>query len=823
MRKYRVFGMSCAACSARVERAVSAVDGVESCTVSLLTSSMTVSGDVDERLILDAVLRAGYTADVIDKNSDRATEKAERDRELSILRKRLIFSAVFLLILMYFSMGHSMWGFYLPAFLNESYIALTVIQLLLSGAILIINRKFFINGTKSIISLSPNMDALVAIGSGSAYIYSLWLFVEIIIEPSHTLYHGLYFESAAMVLTLVTLGKLLEAISKGRTTSALDALISLAPDTASVIRNGEEITVAVGELRKGDVFAVRPGERIPCDGVVEYGESSVDESALSGESIPIDKKIGDTVSAGTTNTYGYLRCIATDVGEDTTLSKIIKTVRDASESKAPIARIADKISAIFVPAVMAIALISLTVWLLCGFGISFALERAITVLVISCPCALGLATPVAIMVGNGVGARHGILFKTAEAIEECGRVKTVVMDKTGTLTEGKPSVTDVICDGDEYEFLSLAHSLEEKSEHPLAIAVNEYAREKGIPPAKTDGFRAVSGLGVVAEHGGESVIGGNLRFVAESAKVTEREIAIADSLSEQGKTPLFFAKGGKIIGIIAVADTVKPDSVYAVKELSRMGISTVMLSGDNKKTANAIASKLGIDKVIAEVLPDEKQKYIYEIMRDSKVAMVGDGINDSPALTAADVGIAVGAGSDIAIDSADIVLMRSAPSDIPNTVRLSRATLCNIKENLFWAFIYNTVGIPLAAGLWIPLTGWQLTPMFGALAMSLSSVCVVLNALRLNLFKFKSHQNINTSSEENSKMNTVKKTVKIEGMMCPHCSGRVRDSLIALKGVAAADVSHERGNAIIELSDDISNEAIINLITSIGYKVTGIE
>ena len=472
---------------------------------------------------------------------------------------------------------------------------------------------------------------------------------------------------------------------------------------------------------------------------------------------------------------------------------------------------------------MAIALISLTVWLLCGFGISFALERAITVLVISCPCALGLATPVAIMVGNGVGARHGILFKTAEAIEECGRVKTVVMDKTGTLTEGKPSVTDVICDGDEYEFLSLAHSLEEKSEHPLAIAVNEYAREKGIPPAKTDGFRAVSGLGVVAEHWGESVIGGNLRFVAESANVTEREIAIADSLSEQGKTPLFFAKGGKIIGIIAVADTVKPDSAYAVKELSRMGISTVMLSGDNKKTANAIAGKLGIDKVIAEVLPEEKQKYIYEIMRDSKVAMVGDGINDSPALTAADVGIAVGAGSDVAIDSADIVLMRSAPSDIPNTVRLSRATLRNIKENLFWAFIYNTVGIPLAAGLWIPLTGWQLTPMFGALAMSLSSVCVVLNALRLNLFKFKSHQNINTSSEENSKMNTVKKTVKIEGMMCPHCSGRVRDSLIALKGVAAADVSHERGDAIIELSHDISDEAIINLITSIGYKVTGIE
>ncbi len=817
MRKFNVFGMSCAACSARVERAVSALDGVTKCSVSLLTNTMTVSGDIDDESVTDAVFRAGYSASVYDENKDRGREKVRRGEEISLLKKRVIISFILLIILMYFSMGHAMWGFYLPQFLDESYIALTVIQLILSGSIIFINRKFFIGGAKSIIALSPNMDALVAIGSGAAYLYSLWLFVQIIIQPSHSLYHGLYFESAAMVLTLVTLGKLLEAISKGKTTSALDALINLAPDTATVIRDGEKMTVSVSELKIGDVFEVRPGESIPCDGIVEYGESSVDESALSGESIPVDKRVGDTVSAGTSNTFGFIRCVATGVGEDTALSKIIKTVRDASESKAPIARIADKISGVFVPTVIAVALVTFTVWMLCGFTFAFALERAITVLVISCPCALGLATPVAIMVGNGVGARHKILFKTAEALEECGRVKAVVLDKTGTLTVGKPTVTDVICENDEREFIALAHSLEEKSEHPLASAVNEYAMKMGIPPVETDGFTAVSGLGVRAVYQGDTVLGGNMRFISENASVTDRDKEIADSLAEEGKTPLLFARGGRIIGIIAVADTVKPDSREAVSELSRMGISTVMLTGDNEKTANAIAKEVGVDRVISEVLPEDKQEYVKELMQSGRVAMVGDGINDSPALTAASVGIAIGTGADIAIDAADIVLMKSSPSDIPSAIRLSRATLRNIKENLFWAFIYNTVGIPLAAGVWIPLTGWQLTPMFGALAMSLSSVSVVLNALRLNLFKFKKHNN--TAKEER----LMKKTVKIEGMMCPHCSGRVKSVLSALDGVVSADVSHERGDAIIELSKDISDEEISALITAQGYRVIGIE
>ena len=815
MKKYQVTGMSCAACSARVEKAVSALDGVESCSVSLLTNSMSVEGDVTEDAVIAAVVGAGYSASPEDEITDTPKISAEdklADNETPKLKRRLVTSLVFLAILMYVSMGHTMWNFPLPKALAESPAAIGLIEFILSAIVLVINQKFFISGFKGLVKRAPNMDTLVAIGSAAAFIYSTCvLFVMISAAPTEAMkhLHGLYFESAAMILTLITVGKMLEARAKGKTTDALKGLMKLAPKTATLIKDGVEAVVSADEVRIDDVFVVRPGESIPVDAVVLEGESSVDESALTGESLPVDKGVGDNVSAATINLSGFLKCRATRVGNDTTLSQIIKAVSDAAATKAPIARLADKISGIFVPVVMAIALVTVVIWLVLGKEIGFALARGISVLVISCPCALGLATPVSIMVGSGVGAKSGILFKTAASLEVAGRINIVALDKTGTVTLGEPRVTDIIPIDDKDELIALAYSLEIKSEHPLARAVVAYAEENGITPRKLDGFKALTGSGVTAEYDGKTLRGGNMKFISSCAEVDEITEKKALELADSGKTPLVFAYGDKILGIIAVADTVKPDAVEAVKELRDTGIHVVMLTGDNKRTANAVASKVGIDEVIAEVLPNGKSAEIEKLKKLGRVAMVGDGINDSPALTCADLGIAIGAGTDIAIDSSDVVLMKSNPTDAVKAIKLGRATLTNIKENLFWAFIYNVIGIPVAAGVLIPL-GITLNPMIGAAAMSLSSFCVVSNSLRLNLIKF------NKNEKRKKQMEIV---LKIEGMMCPHCSGRVKKVLEELAGVISADVSHEKGSAVVKTDGTVALELLKKTVEDQGYKV----
>ncbi len=812
--------MSCAACSARVEKAVSGLEGVKSCSVSLLTNSMSVDGDVPEETVIKAVVDAGYTARCADNTTDTEAVLANmndplEDRETPVLKKRLVSSLVFLVLLMYISMGHTMWNFPLPDVLSENPVAIGLLQLILTAVVMVINQKFFINGFRGIINRAPNMDTLVALGSAAAFVYSVCVLFVMTgnADKAAEHLHGLYFESAAMILTLITVGKMLEAVSKGKTTDALRGLYSLAPKTATVIKDGKEITVLADTVKTDDIFVVRPGESVPVDGIVIEGGSAVNESALTGESVPVDKSVGDSVSAATVNQSGFLKCRATRVGKDTTLSQIIKAVSDAAATKAPIARLADKVSGIFVPAVIIIALVTTVVWLILGKEIGFALARGISVLVISCPCALGLATPVSIMVGSGVGAKNGILFKTASALEEAGRINTVALDKTGTVTLGEPKVTDVIPLGENTndEFIKLAYSLEIKSEHPLARAVVNFASENGVKSLELDNFRAVSGSGVTAELSGEILCGGNLRFISEFAKTDKELTDTVTQLSDAGKTPLIFALGGKIIGIIAVADTVKPDSKDAVKTLKNMGVNVVMLTGDNERTAKAVADTVGIDVVIAGVLPGGKADEIENLRKSGRVAMVGDGINDSPALTSADLGIAIGAGSDIAIDSADVVLMKNSPTDVARAIKLGRATLKNIKENLFWAFIYNVIGIPVAAGVLIPF-GVTLNPMLGAAAMSLSSFCVVSNSLRLNLIK------LNTNNKEKRKKK-MEITLKIEGMMCPHCSGRVKTVLEELAGVISADVSHEKGTAVVKTDGTVAAEVLSNTVEAQGYKV----
>jgi len=832
MEQYNVTGMSCAACSARVEKAVMGVEGVTSCSVSLLTNSMGVEGSASENAIIEAVKNAGYGA--AKKGNAAKKEPAEdalADRETPKLFKRLIASLSFLLLLMYVSMGHTMWGFPLPAFFTGNPIALGLTQLLLSAIVMVINQKFFINGVKGLINRSPNMDTLVALGSAASFIYSVYaLFAMTVAEhPEHYL-HELYFESAAMILALITLGKMLEARSKGKTTDALKSLMKLAPKTATVLRGGKEEAVPVESVKKGDVFIVRPGENVPVDGIILEGHSALDESALTGESIPVDKAAGESVSAATLNTSGFIKCEATRVGEDTTLSQIIKMVSDAAATKAPIAKIADKVSGIFVPVVICIALVTMAVWLALGESAGFALARAISVLVISCPCALGLATPVAIMVGSGIGAKNGILFKNAVSLENAGRVQIIALDKTGTITKGEPAVTDIFpVDAGKDELLALAYSLEKKSEHPLAKAIIKKAEETGIKEEETKNFEIFAGGGLSAAIGSEEASGGNLKFISAKAEIPAVARKKAEELASEGKTPMFFARGGKLFGIIAVADTVKEDSARAIAELRGMGIHTVMLTGDNKKTAEAIGAKVGVDEVVAGVLPDGKENVIKALQKYGKVAMVGDGINDAPALTRADVGIAIGAGTDVAIDAADIVLVNSKLSDVSAAIRLSRKTLRTIHQNLFWAFIYNAVCIPVAAGAFV-WAGLALNPMLGAAAMSLSSFCVVTNALRLNLFDIraaKRDRKIKTASEisiaeefeETEDDGTMKKTLKIEGMMCPHCEARVKALLEALPEVAEAAVSHKKGTAVVKLAAEVSNEALAKVITDNGYKV----
>lgn len=823
MEQYDVKGMSCAACSARVEKAVSKVSGVSSCTVSLLTNSMSVDGTAAEQEIIAAVRNAGYDASV--KGARKAAKEPDdiRDTETPRILRRLISSLVFLLVLMYFSMGHMMLGLPVPPFFEGNHLALGILQMLLAATVMIINRKFFVSGFKGLVHLAPNMDTLVALGSGVSFAYSTVVLFMMTADHSGSLMNELYFESSAMILTLITVGKLLEARSKGRTTDALKSLMKLAPKTATVIRGGAETTVEISQVRTGDIFAVRPGESIPVDGVVLEGGSAVDESALTGESVPVDKEVGDTVSAATINRSGYLRCEATRVGEDTTLSQIIKMVSDAAATKAPIAKIADKVSGVFVPAVIAIAVVTAAVWLFAGQSVGFSLARAISVLVISCPCALGLATPVAIMVGSGVGARNGILFKTAVALEETGKIRSVALDKTGTITLGEPVVTDIVTNGaTEDELLSCAASLEAHSEHPLAKAVLRYADERGTLRTEPDDFRVHSGNGLEGRLGGDIVRGGNRAYIEKTAAIPESLLAQADKLAEQGKTPLFFSKGNKILGIIAAADVVKDDSPAAIAQLKSLGMKVIMLTGDNEKTAAVIGEQAGVDEVIAGVLPDGKERVIRDIKDSGKAAMVGDGINDAPALTTADIGIAIGAGTDVALDAADVVLVKSRLSDVPAAIRLGRATLRNIRENLFWAFIYNIIGIPLAAGVFIPLFGWQLNPMFGAAAMSLSSFCVVTNALRLNFVRLYPKgediipQKNNIIVKENK---TMKDLLKIEGMMCPHCEARVKNALEALPEVDSALVSHESGTAEVTLNAGIPHEALAAAVTAQGYEV----
>ena len=839
MKQYNVTGMSCAACSARVEKAVSAVPGVEACSVSLLTNSMGVEGTADARSIIAAVEAAGYGASEkgAEKNNPSADEDALADRETPVLKRRLLASLGFLLLLMYISMGHMMWGWPLPRFLDGNHVAMGLAQMLLAIIVMVINQKFFVSGFKGLIHRAPNMDTLVALGSGASFVYSTyalfrmtWAQVEGGSDAAMMWMDEFYFESAAMILTLITVGKMLEARSKGKTTDALKGLMKIAPKTATLIVNGQEKTVPIETVKKGDVFVVRPGENIPVDGVVLEGSSAVDESALTGESIPVDKQPGDMVSAATVNQVGFIRCEATRVGEDTTLSQIIRMVSDAAATKAPIAKIADKVSGVFVPVVITIALVTTLVWLLLGREVGFALARGISVLVISCPCALGLATPVAIMVGNGVGAKQGILFKTAAALEETGRIDTVVLDKTGTITAGKPKVTDLIpAEGtDETALLKAAAALELRSEHPLAVAVMEYAGEKGITPEEVKDFTALPGNGLTAKLGGRELVGGSGSFMKKRVKISQALLDQSDALAEQGKTPLFFACDGKLLGIIAVADVLKPDSAQAIRELKNLGIQVMMLTGDNERTANAIGSSAGVDTVIAGVLPDGKESVIREVGEFGKVAMVGDGINDAPALTRADIGIAIGAGADIAVDAADVVLMHGSLLDVAAAIRLSRATLRNIHENLFWAFFYNAVCIPVAAGAFVR-AGLTLNPMLGAAAMSLSSFCVVTNALRLNLFKphdashDKPRRNqavkpieIQITVKEETAMTT---TLKIEGMMCPHCEARVKKALEALDGVDSAVVSHEAGTAVVTGSADF--ETMKAAVEAADYKVLG--
>jgi Cu2+-exporting ATPase len=837
MKQYEVTGMSCAACSARVEKAVKQVPGVTECSVSLLTNSMGVSGSADPVAVIAAVEAAGYgAAEKGHKAAGGAATSADadalRDRDTPILKRRLLWSLGFLVVLMYFSMGHMMWGWPLPSFYDGNHVAMGLTQLLLTGVIMVINQKFFVSGFKSLWHRAPNMDTLVALGSSAAFVYSTYALFAMTGAQVRgddaavmTYMMELYYESAAMILTLITVGKMLEARSKGKTTDALKALMNLAPKTACVERNGVEQTVAIDQVAQGDVFLVRPGETIPVDGVVLEGSSAVNEAALTGESIPVDKASQDTVSAATLNQSGFLRCRATRVGEDTTLSRIIQMVSDAAATKAPIAKVADKVSGIFVPTVIAIALCTTLVWLLLGRGVGFALARGISVLVISCPCALGLATPVAIMVGNGMGAKNGILFKTAAALEAAGRTQIVVLDKTGTITNGTPCVTDLIpAEGVEEEtLLTLACALEAKSEHPLARAILDLGQQRQIVLAPVTDFQALPGNGLSAVCDGQTLLGGNLTYLAARAAIPAALRQRADDLAQQGKTPLFFSRDGALLGCIAVADTIKEDSPQAVRELQNMGVRVVMLTGDNPRTARAIGDQAGVDEVIAGVLPDGKEREVRRLMKNGKVAMVGDGINDAPALTRADVGIAIGAGADVAIDAADVVLMKSHLSDVPAAIRLSRATLRNIHQNLFWAFFYNCIGIPLAAGVFIPL-GLTLNPMFGAAAMSLSSFCVVSNALRLNLFDLRNaakDRKIKPAKKEESIV--MEKTMKIEGMMCGHCEARVKKALEALAEVDAAAVSHETGTAVVTLNAAIADETLKQAVEAQDYKVTAIQ
>ena len=854
MEQYNVTGMSCAACSARVEKAVKKVPGVTSCSVSLLTNSMGVEGTASPAAILSAVQEAGYGASPknasASKTSDASTDlDALADHETPKLKRRLIASLGFLLVLMYFSMGHMMWGWPLPHWFDGNHVAMGLVQLLLAGIVMVINQKFFINGFKGLIHGAPNMDTLVALGSMASFVwstYALFAMTRAQVDGNDELVmHYMmefYFESAAMILTLITVGKMLEARSKGKTTDALKSLMKLAPKTATLVRDGAEVTVAIADVQKGDVFVVRPGENIPVDGVVLEGTSAVNESALTGESIPVDKAVGDKVSAATTNQSGFLRCEATRVGEDTTLAQIIKMVSDAAATKAPIAKIADTVSGFFVPAVISIAVVTTIVWLLLGHELGYALARGISVLVISCPCALGLATPVAIMVGNGLGAKNGILFKTAASLEAAGRTQIVALDKTGTITSGEPRVTDILPAGgvSESELLTLAASLEQKSEHPLAKAVLAYAETETIACPDVTDFAALPGNGLSARLDGMEIYGGNAEFIAAKASVPAELQAEAARLAAEGKTPLFFGGAGRLMGVIAVADTLKEDSPRAIRELQNMGIRVVMLTGDNQRTADAIGRQAGVDEVIAGVLPDGKEAVIRRLQESGKVAMVGDGINDAPALTRADTGIAIGAGTDVAIDAADVVLMNSRLSDVPAAIRLSRATLRNIHENLFWAFIYNIIGIPLAAGVFIPF-GLTLNPMFGAAAMSLSSFCVVSNALRLNLFDVHSTkhdraaknaaslpavsaQPAAVANKESTKEDTaMKKTLKVEGMMCGHCEARVKKALEALPEVDEAVVSHEAGTAIVTLNAEVADDVLKNAVEAQDYKVTGIQ
>ena len=860
MKQYTVTGMSCAACSARVEKAVSKVDGVTSCSVSLLTNSMGVEGSATDAQIVEAVEQAGYGASpkgtATESENDKANNSLEQlkaaqdaliDRETPKLRNRLIASLIFLVVLMYFSMGHMMWGWPLPEFFNGNHVAMGLLQLLLTVAVMVINQKFFISGFKGLIHGAPNMDTLVALGSAASFGYSVYALFAMTaaqvngdMDAVMSYMHEFYFESAAMILALITVGKMLEAHSKGKTTDALKSLMQLAPKTATVVRDGVEQEISVDAVKKGDIFVVRPGENIPVDGEIIDGTTAVNESALTGESIPVDKQPKDAVSAATVNQSGFIKCRATRVGEDTTLSQIIQMVSDAAATKAPIAKIADRVSGVFVPAVITIAIITIIAWLIAGETVGFALARGISVLVISCPCALGLATPVAIMVGNGKGAKSGILFKTAASLEATGRTQIVALDKTGTITSGEPKVTDIVPDETFFEetgnhagaLLAIAASVEAKSEHPLAKAIMERAKTDEIAVAEVTDFSAVVGNGLTAILAGKMIKAGNLAFVSKFVKVSDDMRAKAVEFSKEGKTPLFFAADDRLCGIIAVADTIKGDSPEAVRQLKNMGIRVVMLTGDNEQTANAIGKQAGVDEVIAGVLPDGKEAVIRKLKKQGRVAMVGDGINDAPALTRADMGIAIGAGSDVAIDAADVVLMKSRLIDVPAAVRLSRATLTNIHENLFWAFFYNVIGIPLAAGLWYPLLGWKLNPMFGAAAMSLSSFCVVTNALRLNLCRVydpkhdrkatpdrKNKTNKPNESEEKS----MTKTMNIEGMMCGHCEARVKKALEALDAVSEAVVSHESGTAVVTLSSDISDEKLKETVEAEDYKVTSIQ
>ena len=830
MDQYNVTGMSCAACSARVEKAVSKVPGVTGCSVSLLTNSMGVEGTASPQAIISAVERAGYGASV--KGAAKAAaqdEDALKDRETPALRRRLAVSVCLLAPLMYVSMGHMMWHWPLPRFFDGNHVAMGLVQLLLAAAVMVVNQKFFVSGFKSLARRAPNMDTLVALGSGVSFAWSVYVLLAMtraVVDGNGEAVMGymmdFYFESAAMILTLITVGKTLEARSKGRTTDALKGLMKLAPRTALLWRDGAEVETPIAQVKRGDVFVVRPGDSIPVDGVVLEGMSAVNEAALTGESIPVDKAAGDTVSAATINQSGYLRCEATRVGEDTTLSQIIRMVSDAAATKAPIAKIADRVSGVFVPVVIGVAAVTALVWLLAGREIGYALARGISVLVISCPCALGLATPVAIMVGNGVGAKNGILFKTAASLEEAGRVDIVALDKTGTVTLGEPRATDIApaAGWTEGSLLALAASLEQRSEHPLARAVMREAAERGVAPGEVTDFQALPGSGVTARQDGEGLAAGSLAFIEGRAKVPEGLSARARAFSDQGKTPLLFMKGGEVAGVIAVADVVKEDSPRAVKELRDMGVRVVMLTGDNERTARAIGAQAGVDEVFAGVLPDGKEAVIRALKEHGKVAMVGDGINDAPALTRADVGIAIGAGADVAVDAADVVLMKSRLSDVPAAIRLSRATLRNIHENLFWAFIYNVIGIPLAAGLFIPLFGWTLNPMFGAAAMSLSSFCVVSNALRLNFFDLYSAKRDRKIKAKKEKKK-MEKTMKIEGMMCMHCSGRVQKALEAIDGVESAIVSHETGTAVLTLTKAVDDAVLKKAVTDAGYEVVG--